>query len=110
MSGKELRKYPRIEANAYVDYTGDEVLLFHQIENISLGGLSIKCPRVERVGTTVELVVNMPEEDLQIDCLGEVVWAKENEEGSMGVKFINLQSDQREKLKAFLSKIDPFYV
>jgi hypothetical protein len=36
------REYPRYEVNAYVDYTGNEVLLYHRIQNISLGGICIQ--------------------------------------------------------------------
>jgi len=109
MGGIDQRRYPRIEANAYVDYTGEEVLLFHTIENISLGGISIIAPSVEEVGTLVELVVNFPEEDIQLDCVGEVVWSHEGEEGRMGIKFINLSDEEKLKLKEYLAQIDTFY-
>ena len=36
------REFPRFEVNAYVDYTGNEVLLFHRIQTISLGGVCIQ--------------------------------------------------------------------
>ena len=109
MAGAEKRRYPRIETNAYVDYTGEEVLLFHAIENISLGGISIKAPAVERVGTTIQLVVNFPEDNYQLDCLGEVVWSHEGEEGLMGIKFLNHTGEQKAKLKDFLSRVDAIY-
>ncbi len=39
--GNELREHPRFEVTAYVDYAGTEVLLYHRIENISLGGIRL---------------------------------------------------------------------
>ncbi|RJO68520.1 MAG: PilZ domain-containing protein [Myxococcales bacterium] len=105
----EKRRYPRIEANAYVDYTGEEVLLFHRIENISLGGISIRAPVVEKVGTTVQLVINFPEANQHIELMGEVVWSREEEEGRMGIKFIDLSDNQKSALKKFLARSDPFY-
>ena len=39
---EHAREFPRFEVNAYVDYTGNEVLLFHRIQNISLGGVCIQ--------------------------------------------------------------------
>ena len=54
------REFPRFEVNAYVDYTGNEVLLFHRIQNISLGGVCIQTTGVEEVGTLVDLVLNFP--------------------------------------------------
>ncbi len=107
--GKEQRRYPRIEANVYVDYTGEEILLFHRIENISLGGISIIAPSVEKVGTIVELAINFPDEEQVVECLGEVVWSREDEDGQMGIKFTNLEGESRQALKGFLAKNDPFY-
>ena len=49
----DLRVHPRYEVTAYVDYTGSEVLLYHRIENISLGGICIQTTSVEPVGTVV---------------------------------------------------------
>lgn len=109
MSGIEKRRYPRIEANVYVDYTGEEVLLFHAIENISLGGISIVAPTVERIGTTVELVLNFPDGGEQLECFGEVVWSHEGEEGRMGIKFLSLNDEQKTRLKEFLARLDTFY-
>jgi len=109
MGGVEQRKFPRIEANAYVDYTGDEVLLYHAIENISLGGLSIIAPTVEKVGKTVQLMLNFPDSETNLECIGEVVWSHEGEEGRMGIKFLNLTNEQKNSLKEFLGQIDTFY-
>lgn len=109
MSGIEKRQYPRIVANVYIDYTSEQILLFHKIENISFGGISIVAPTVEKVGTTVELAINFPEKKVQIECLGEVVWSHEADEGRMGIKFLNLGDDQKASLREFLAKLDPFY-
>ena len=109
MGGMDQRLYPRIEMNIYVDFTGEEILLYHSIENISLGGISIKAPTVEKIGTTVEILINFPESGDQIECLGEVVWSREEDEGRMGLKFIDLTEDHKLLLKSFLCKIDSFY-
>ena len=68
------REFPRFEVNAYVDYTGNEVLLYHRIQNISLGGVCIQSSGVEDVGTTVDLVINFPELSASLAVKGEVVW------------------------------------
>ena len=74
-SPDQTREFPRFEVNAYVDFTGNEVLLFHRIQNISLGGVCIETSGVEEVGTLVDLVLNFPELDASIAVKGEVVWA-----------------------------------
>src|SRR5262249_34838353 len=65
------RQFPRYEVNAYVDYTGNEVLLFHRLQNISLGGVCIQTSGVEEVGTVVDLVLNFPDLDASIAVRGE---------------------------------------
>ena len=108
-NNSDIRRDPRIEVNAYVDYTGKEVLLFHHIENISLGGISIKSPTIEAVGTIVELVINFPEFDDSVELTGEVVWARAEDEGRMGIKFIDVDPELKARLKVYLAKVDTFY-
>ncbi|NOZ87797.1 MAG: hypothetical protein GXP49_16355 [Deltaproteobacteria bacterium] len=102
MSEKERRIFPRIEVNAYVDYTGSEVLLFHKIENISLGGISIKASKVEPMGTVVDLFINFPDLDKSIHTKGEVVWASEESPLDMGIRYVNLTPADKEILKKYL--------
>ena len=110
ISNLEKRKYPRIEANAYLDYnTSDKVLLFHAIENISLGGVSVSAPLVEEIGCIVEMSINFPEEDAVVELRGEVVWTRIDEQAKMGIKFIDVSDEVREKLKALLAKTNRIY-
>ncbi len=102
MADKDRRMFPRIEVNAYVDYTGSEVLLFHKIENISLGGISIQASKIEPVGSIVELTVNFPDLDKSINVQGEVVWATGDEPLDMGIRYINLAPENKEVLKKYL--------
>jgi len=102
MADKDRRMFPRIEVNAYVDYTGSEVLLFHKIENISLGGISIQASKIEPVGSIVDLVVNFPDLDKSIQVQGEVVWATGDDPLDMGIRYINLAPENKEVLKKYL--------
>ncbi len=96
------RKYTRIESDALVDYTGSEVLLYHQIQNLSLGGLSIRTPTLEEVGTQVHLALNFPDfhESLELD--GEVVWVHEEEPKEMGIRFNATSPEARHLLQRFI--------
>src|SRR5438552_3226210 len=58
---REARRYPRFVVDALVDVTASEVLLYHRIQNISLGGICIQSPTAEEVGSRVELVLNVPD-------------------------------------------------
>jgi uncharacterized protein (TIGR02266 family) len=96
------RAFPRLELNAYVDYTGSEVLLFHRVQNISLGGICIQSEAVEDVGTIVELILNFPELDASVAVQGEVVWANREPPMDMGIRYVDLDNERRDTLRKYL--------
>lgn len=106
MSGspEQPRAHPRLVLNAYVDYTGPaEVLLFHKVRNISLGGICIQTEAVEDVGTLVELVLNFPELDASLAVQGEVVWANREAPADMGIRYVDLDNERRDTLRKYLN-------
>jgi len=105
-SGGHPRAFPRFEVNAYVDYTGSEVLLYHKIQNISLGGISIQSSSVEDVGTVVDLVLNFPDIDASIAVKGEVVWANREPPMDMGIRYIELDDDHKDTLRRYLNLLN----
>ena len=105
-AAEQPRAFPRLELNAYVDYTGSEVLLYHKVRNISLGGICIQSPAVEDVGMTVDLVVNFPDLDATIGIKGEVVWSNREPPMDMGIRFIDLDDDRRDTLRRYLALLN----
>jgi len=106
--GAERRRYPRIEVNAYVDYAGADVLLYHRVDNISLGGIGITSPSVEPVGAVVELVINFPDLDESIVTQGEVSWSRGDPKAGpveMGIRYVNMPDSDRETLQRFLDRL-----
>jgi uncharacterized protein (TIGR02266 family) len=97
------RAFPRFELNVYIDYTGSEVLLFHKVRNISLGGICIQSPSVEDVGTIVELVLNFPDLDASLAAQGEVVWANREAPMDMGIRYVDLDNERRDTLRRYLA-------
>jgi uncharacterized protein (TIGR02266 family) len=97
------RAFPRLELNVYVDYTGSEVLLFHKVQNISLGGICIQSASVEDVGTVVELVLNFPDLDASLAVQGEVVWANREAPMDMGIRYVDLDNERRDTLRKYLA-------
>ncbi len=100
----EQRAHRRIEVNAYVDYTGSEVLLFHKIENISQGGICIQAATVEPPGTEVDLVINFPDLGKTIEVKGEVVWASRDPPHNMGIRFVHVDRDTSGVLESYLQQ------
>jgi len=98
----EQRKSPRIQTDALVDVAGKDVLLFHRIRDISMGGLCIDSPTPEEVGTEVDLVVNFPDLDEVIETRGVVVWSHDEPRKGMAIKFLDLTEEQRSILRRYL--------
>lgn len=104
-SGGDKREHPRFEVSAYVDYTGSELLLYHRVENISLGGICIVSDSVEEPGTVVDLVINFPELDATVATQGEVVWLNRERPMDMGIRFLELDEDRRKTLRRYLERV-----
>ena len=101
---RESRKHKRYKVEAYVDYTGTEVLLNHRISDLSFGGLRIETPDLEDEGQEVTLVISFPELDSIIEVRGEVVWARKDPVPQMGIKFLNLGPRERQLIQKYLQK------
>jgi uncharacterized protein (TIGR02266 family) len=104
-SSEQPREFPRYEVNAYVDFTGNEVLLFHRIQNISLGGVCIQTSGVEEVGTVVDLVLNFPDLDASIAVRGEVVWANREPPMDMGIRYIEMDEERKDTLRKYITMV-----
>jgi uncharacterized protein (TIGR02266 family) len=99
------REFPRFEVNAYVDYTGNEVLLYHRVQNISLGGICIQSNGVEDVSTVVDLVINFPDLHATVSVRGEVVWVNRDPPMDMGIRYVDLDSDRKETLRKYIALV-----
>lgn len=101
-----LREFPRYEISAYVDYaSGDDVMLYHRIQNISLGGICITAPQIEEVGTTIDLQINFPDLGKVLEIRGEVVWANREPPMDMGIRYLGLDEEKRELLRLYISQM-----
>ncbi len=106
VSAAEKREFARYEVTAYVDYTGSEILLYHRIENISLGGICLQTSSVEDLGTIVDLVINFPDlDDETLSARGEVVWANREPPMDMGIRFLGLDEDRKKILRDYLGRV-----
>jgi uncharacterized protein (TIGR02266 family) len=100
------REHARYEVTAYVDYTGSEVLLYHQLENISLGGICIRTSALEEIGASVELMITFPDQDEVLAIHGEVVWANSEPPRDMGIRFVDLDDQRRAVLRQYINAVD----
>ena len=98
------RKTARLVCNAVVDYsTPNELVLDHQLENLSLGGACIRSVRVQPVGTPVVLMISFPDlGNATVEIDGLVVWANEEPPQDMGIRFVGLSTQARDTLREFI--------
>ena len=101
----EARVYQRFEVNAYVDVTGPDVLLYHRIQNVSLGGICIQSATVADLGQTLEVVINFPDLGAHIAVNGQVVWANREPPQDVGIRWINLDETRRELLRRYVEAV-----
>ena len=103
---RRAREFPRYEVSAYVDYTGSEVLLYHRIQNISLGGICITTPE-HRGGRQRR----RPRDQLpravgtSLSLRGEVVWANREPPMDMGIRYVEMDDTKRETLKQYIARV-----
>ena len=111
----ERREYARIPKNFQVSYDVPEGVVTTYLSNISLGGVFIKTELPLEKGTHFSLRIELPDggKELDIDC--EVVWArfhaittpKGKAPVGMGVKFLHISSEDRERIRSLLVQVKP---
>jgi len=100
MTENNQRKDLRISGEAYIDYTGNEVLMFQKIIDVSVGGVKIIATQLEEVNTEVYVDLHFPELNGKVAyAQGIIVWVKD---GEMGVKFTNIAEKDKEIIDEFV--------
>lgn len=102
---EERRKHPRFAITAFVDWTGDELLLHHPVVNLSLGGLCIESTIAEPVGQRVELVLHFPDRLSVVTVVAEVVWNRPGRPAVMGLRFMDPDARSRAALQRYLDEV-----
>ena len=99
------RRFPRVPTEARVDYTSaHEILLDHRIVDIGLDGICLRVPALEPVGTVVDLCLQFPDTEDTIETRGEVMWASEEPQRRIGVRFLELTKQDRAVLRKVIYK------
>ena len=106
MSEYHDRRFPRYRVKAQLDFSGtEEVMLFHKIENLSLGGVCITSPNPEPEGAEVELEISFPDTDEVLLVRGKVAWNSQEPPVELGIRFIDLDEAKREIMRNYLNRI-----
>ena len=103
----EQRRSPRIKLNAWIDVAGSrDILLYHKIRDLSLGGVAVETGAPEPVGSKVDLLINFPELDETINASGTVIRVQDQPWQGMVIRFEHLTEDARRVLQKYLGLRD----
>lgn len=107
----DKRSAERVEVSWAVDCDADDTFLFAYITNISEMGIFVRTEEPLTVGTIVKLRFAPRSSDEPFVMLGRVQWLNrvsafgENLNPGMGIMFIDLQREERERLVAAIRTI-----
>jgi type IV pilus assembly protein PilZ len=111
-SGADRRQYQRILIDLEVDYQCEETFLFAYITDMSALGIFIRTNNPEPPGTHLNLRFTLPGDEKPLELEGEVIWINAYRPGSfesinpgMGVQFIDVDHELKDRLLALVRKI-----
>jgi type IV pilus assembly protein PilZ len=102
-SGSERRTHGRFDVTWAVDCVADDTFLYASIANISEVGIFVKSTEPLKVGTKMNLKFSPPGHS-EFRLAGEVAWINpvhkdgDNPNPGMGIRFIELKKEERERL------------
>jgi len=102
------REHQRFVVDAFADVSteqSDDVLLFNEIENISMGGMAFSVAESIEVGGKVNVTINFPETGERIDVTCKTMWRRDSTPPVIGVKFIELSPADLDVLKRYMKRM-----
>ena len=109
--GADRRVHERFDTELSVDWSSGETFLFSYITNISEMGIFVASREPLPVGSMIKLTFKPGDLSDSFEVEGEVVWVDPVREGDanqspgMGVKFVSLDDEQKEKIVHLIKTI-----
>jgi uncharacterized protein (TIGR02266 family) len=109
-SDRNKRRDDRLQHELLVAYRTVDGFITDWAVNISKGGLFINTRTPLPVGTTVRLIVSLPDTQFPFDLTGRVTRVSEfdnsaNDVPGMGVEFLNVDEDKRVRIERFVDRL-----
>ena len=105
ISTAERRASPRVPVEMWVEESTDRELYFQRGANISIGGIYLERTIPHTRGTLVNLQFTLPEASSPIKVKGEIVNVGEDPcELGMGIKFVDLSSEDQLRIEQFIRR------
>jgi uncharacterized protein (TIGR02266 family) len=96
-----------------VDCSTRDAFVSNRVTNLSRGGLFIKSDQPLPVATEVDLTLTLPGSESPVKACGRVIWNYDIKKGSsrmvrgMGIKLLDLESDERQRLEEYIAALQP---
>src|SRR5437868_593711 len=98
--GGDRRSSDRIAVEMWVEESTERELYFQRSANLSEGGIFLENTVPHPIGTVVNLQFTLPGDSEPMRAQGEIVNAAEGKQLGMGIKFIGLDSKQKQRLQS----------
>ncbi len=102
---EERRSAPRVPLEMWVEETTEEERYFRRAGNLSRGGLRLDHTIPLPIGTTVHLTFTLPGDDVPVSVSGQIVSSTGPDDLKMGLKFVDLTADARQRIDAYLTRV-----
>ncbi len=107
---KSPRRADRLQHELLVAYRTVDGFITDWAVNISRGGIFINTRNPLAVGTTVRLIISLPDTAFPFDLSGRVMRVNEfdnpsNQVPGMGIEFIDVDEDKRARIERFVERL-----
>src|SRR5499427_1313358 len=104
------RRANRLQHELLVAYKTVDGFITDWAVNISRGGIFINTRKPLAVGTTVRLIISLPDTAFPFDLSGRVARVNEfdnpsNQVPGMGIEFVDVDDDKRERIERFVDRL-----
>lgn len=107
---KRPRRADRLQHELLVAYRTVDGFITDWAVNISRGGIFINTRNPLAVGTTVRLIISLPDAAFPFDLSGRVTRVNEfdnpsNQVPGMGIEFIDVDEEKRARIERFVERL-----
>lgn len=107
---KAARRADRLQHELLVAYRTVDGFITDWAVNISRGGIFINTRKPLAVGTTVRLIISLPDTEFPFDLTGRVMRVNEfdnpsNQVPGMGIEFLDVDEDKRSRIGRFVERL-----
>src|SRR5712692_8952289 len=107
---EKARRANRLQHELLVAYRSVDGFITDWAVNISRGGMFINTRNPLAVGTTVRLIISLPDTAFPFDLSGRVTRVNHphnpsNHVSGMGIEFLDVEDEKRERIERFVERL-----